>query len=100
MNLYAAHYVYDDRQEERETFRAAHLDYLDSLVAAGRLLAYGKYADELDPGALFIYLADDADAVETMIAGDPYVAQGFVPGHDVRLWPARGTWPATLRQDA
>jgi len=96
MNLYAAHYAYDDRLEERNAIRDDHLAYLNALVDAGSLLAYGRYADEHDPGALFIYLAETAEAVEEMIAGDPYVSSGFVPGHDVRLWPALGPWPSQL----
>jgi hypothetical protein len=96
MNLYAVHYAYDDRSEERNAIRTAHLEYLDALVDAGSLFAYGKYADDGSPGALFVYRAESSDAVETMVAGDPYVVAGFVPGHDVRLWPALGTWPASL----
>jgi len=96
MDLFAVHYVYDDRTEDRDAIRTSHVAYLDDLVAKGALFAYGRYADELEPGALFIYRADGADVVEAWVAGDPYVAAGLVPRHSVRAWPARGTWPALI----
>ena len=96
MDLFAVHYSYDDRTEDRDAIRTPHIEYLDALVDRGTLFAYGRYADELDPGALFIYRADSADAVEALVAGDPYVVAGLVPGHSVRAWPARGTWPALV----
>ena len=96
MDLYAVHYTYDDRAGERDAIRPSHLEYLDALVDAGSLFAYGKYADAGDPGALFIYGAESAEAVEEFVAGDPYVAEGLVPGTVVRAWPALGAWPATI----
>jgi len=96
MDLFAVHYAYDDRTEDRDAIRTSHITYLDELVAKGALLAYGRYADELEPGALFIYRADGSPAVEAWVADDPYVAAGLVPRHSVRAWPARGTWPALL----
>lgn len=96
MDLFAVHYAYDDRIEDRDAIRGSHIEYLDVLVSRGVLFAYGRYADELEPGALFIYRADRANTVEGWVAGDPYVAAGLVPGHAVRAWPALGTWPELL----
>lgn len=100
MNLYAVHYIYDERFDERMALRPEHLEYLDALVADGRLLAYGRFTDDLAPGALFIYLGDTPEQVDAMVEGDPFVSQGFVPHHFVRTWPARGTWPALLETEA
>lgn len=98
MDLFAVHYAYDDRTEDRNAIRSSHIEYLDALVRQGALFAYGRYADELEPGALFIYRAGDSDAVETWVAGDPYVVAGLVPRHTVRAWPALGTWPQSLEE--
>jgi uncharacterized protein YciI len=100
MDLFAVHYAYDDRTEDRDAIRSSHIEYLDALVRQGALFAYGRYADELEPGALFIYRADGSDAVEAWVARDPFVVAGLVPGHTVRAWPALGTWPQSLVPDA
>jgi uncharacterized protein YciI len=100
MELFATTYVYDDRADERDAIRQSHLDYLDALVEAGSLFAYGKYADAQAPGALFIYYANSSEVVEAWVAGDPYVAAGLVPEQIVRVWPALGTWPQSLESRA
>lgn len=99
MGLFAVHYAYDDRTEDRDAIRIPHIEYLDALVLQGALFAYGRYADELEPGALFIFRAGAAEAVEAWVAGDPYVIAGLVPWHSVRTWPARGTWPGAIGSD-
>lgn len=50
--------------------------------------AYGRYGDDGAPGALLIVEADNAEAVEALVFGDPYVRAGLVPSHIVRSWPA------------
>jgi len=93
MPTYMIEYAYDDRSEERMSHRSDHLAYLNGLVVEGTMLAFGRYDDEGEPGALLIVEANDHEAVEELILHDPYVLAGLVPSHRVRSWPI--IWGAT-----
>jgi uncharacterized protein YciI len=88
MSTYTIEYTYDDRAEERNAVRPDHLNYLNGLVSAGTMLAFGRYNDDGEPGALLIVEAVNSDAVENLVRNDPYVIAGLVPSHDIRSWPA------------
>lgn len=92
MNTYAVIYQYDDRSAEREATRPEHRAYLSGLAEGGVVVAFSRYADEATPGALIVVRAATREAVEQVIADDPYVLAGLVPAHDVREWPAQGPW--------
>lgn len=97
MPTFTIEYVYDDRTEERKSHRPDHLAYLTGLVDDGIMLAYGRYDDDGDPGALLIVEAEDAEAVEGLVSGDPYIQAGLVPFHGIRSWPV--VWGAIQDRD-
>ncbi|MDN4474285.1 YciI family protein [Demequina sp. SYSU T00192] len=94
MSLYAIHYVYDDRAAEREEMRPLHRAWMLGLAEQGIAKVFGRYEDEGQPGALLVFEAESAAAVEELLAADPYQAAGLVVGHTVRDWPAGGPWTA------
>ncbi|WP_062522220.1 YciI family protein [Demequina silvatica] len=94
MSLFAIHYVYDHRAAEREQMRPVHRAWIMSLVEAGVAKAFSRYEDAGDPGALLIFEAESADAIEQMLTADPYQQAGLVVSHSVRAWPAGGPWVA------
>lgn len=88
MATWTIEYAYDDRSDARDVHRPAHREYLGDLADRGTMLAYGRYDDQGAPGALLVCEAKDVDAVESIIAGDPFVEAGLVPEHRIRRWPA------------
>jgi uncharacterized protein YciI len=88
---YAVELVFGDNQDERLAVRPAHRDYIRSLVAEGRVLAAGPYADQ--KGALLVYeVADEAELGE-LLEADPYTPAGVVTETRVREWETvTGTW--------
>ncbi|WP_062292162.1 YciI family protein [Demequina phytophila] len=94
MSLYAIHYVYDERADEREEMRPVHRAWLLGLAGQGIAKVFGRYEDDGQPGALLVFDADSPSAVEAMLAQDPYQTAGLVVSHSVRAWPAGGPWTA------
>lgn len=90
MPTYMIEYTYDDRTDERMSHRPDHLNYLNGLVEEGIMLAFGRFDDDGEPGALLMVTADDPESVEDLIRHDPYVVAGLVPSHRVRRWA--GVW--------
>lgn len=88
--MWMVEYAYDDQTELRDEFRPEHRAYLEGLLNSGRMFAYGRYTDGLEPGALLIYLGETMEAVEDLIAKDPFVREGLVPHHRIRMWD--GNW--------
>ncbi len=93
MTLYAVHYTYDDRADERTARRPEHLAHFRALAEAGKVPAIGRYGDALEPGALIVLDVDSRDEAESIVANDPYVLAGLVPARAIREWPAFGAWP-------
>ncbi|WP_062518188.1 YciI family protein [Demequina gelatinilytica] len=93
MSLYAIHYLYDERADERNARRPEHLAHFRALADAGTVTAIGRYGDDLEPGALIIVDVDSTEDAASIVAGDPYVRAGLVPQHRIREWPAFGAWP-------
>lgn len=88
-------YTYDAQDERRDEHRAAHRAYLASLVDTGQMLAYGRFDDDEPAGALLMVEAPSVDDVDALLAHDPFVEQGLVPGIRKRRWA--GTWGAAPR---
>lgn len=93
MTLYAIHYTYDERADERAALRPQHLAHFRALAESGRVPAIGRYGDTLEPGALIVVDVDSLDEAEQIVANDPYVEAGLVPARAIREWPAFGAWP-------
>jgi uncharacterized protein YciI len=70
--------------ERRQPYRQEHLALAGQAHREGRLLLAGalKPAD----GALLIFRADTATAVEAFAQSDPYVRHGLVTEWRVREW--------------
>ncbi|TDW23757.1 YciI family protein [Kribbella kalugense] len=58
--------------DDRMAVRPAHREYLNSLKAAGKLVASGPFADQT--GALLIYEVADEAELRDILAKDPYTA--------------------------
>jgi uncharacterized protein YciI len=58
--------------DRRMEVRPAHREYLNSLKAAGKLVASGPFADQT--GALLIYEVADEAELRDVLAKDPYTA--------------------------
>lgn len=93
MSLFAIHYTYDERADERAAHRPEHLAHFRALAAAGKVPAIGRYGDDLQPGALIVADVASLEEAEQIVADDPYVKVGLVPAHSIRQWPAFGEWP-------
>ena len=94
MSLFAVHYVYDHRADERDAARPEHRAWLIDLAERGVAKVFGRYEDGGEPGALLVFEAEDAADVESLLQRDPYQAAGLVVSHSVRAWPAAGPWTA------
>ena len=81
---FAAVIEYSQDKEKVEAARPAHRAYLTSLIEKNQLFASGPYLDGY--GALIIYEADTPDAVEALMAADPFHAAGVFVKWVVRPW--------------
>jgi uncharacterized protein YciI len=71
--------------ERRASFRDAHLQLVRDAHWRGSLLFAGPLGDPPD-GALLVFRADSAAAVEDFARADPYVTEGLVTAWRVRPW--------------
>jgi uncharacterized protein len=77
-------YRYVPGMEERRTpHRAAHLEWLRELHAAGRLLLAGALQDPVDTGVL-IFRAPDGYTVRQLLMQDPYARAELIVEVSVR----------------
>ena len=63
-----------DAKEKRPQHRPAHLQHLEPLAQAGKVVLAGPFTD--GSGSLIVVDAESRDAVWTMLAHDPYVTNG------------------------
>jgi uncharacterized protein YciI len=77
--------VVDRFVERRAPFRDAHLGLVRDANGRGLLLFAGPLGDPPD-GALLVFRAQSAAAVEDFARADPYVAEGLVTAWRVRPW--------------
>lgn len=86
MPYYALFYeMIDDFVARRAPFRDEHLRLARESYSRGELVLAGALADA-PAGALLVFNALDAAAVETFVQRDPYVANGVVKQWKVRPW--------------
>lgn len=92
MSVFAVHYRYVDQPAVLTQHRPAHRDFLRDLLDQGIVLAAGAYTDG-PAGALLVFRADSAEAVERLLETDPFQQLGLVEGLEVRAWgQAMGPW--------
>lgn len=60
--------------EKVPAVRQSHLEYLDRMVAEGRIHLRGRFAD--GTGGLTIYRAESVDEARALAEGDPFVTSG------------------------
>ena len=93
MPMFAVHYDYrDDSSVARDQHRPAHRAFLDTLTEPVALRASGPYAQ--DPaGALLIFEAESAAAIERALDDDPFHREGLIGDRRVREWTqVKGPW--------
>ncbi len=72
---FAAVFEYLQDPEKVAAIRPLHRQYLSSLLEKDQLVAAGPLTD--DTGALIVYEAESAEAVEQLIRADPFFANGI-----------------------
>jgi uncharacterized protein YciI len=82
--IYAVEITYDDR-ETRDRVRPSHRAFLQQQLERGALVSGGPYAD--DSGALLVYEADSAEALQAILDQDPYSQNpGCLANVTIREW--------------
>jgi uncharacterized protein len=69
----------------RQPVRAAHLEHAGAYRDSGLLKLAGAVGETAE-GAVFVFDALEATAVEQFVQADPYVANGLVTGWRVKPW--------------
>ena len=90
MPTYAVRYTYAvDSGATRDSVRPAHHAYLRSRP---ELLGSGAFVGG-DAGALLVFEATDAAALDAILAADPFAQAGVITSTDVREWKiVSGRW--------
>jgi len=70
--------------EKRLAARPRHRAYLEGLLAEGKLVASGPWAD--DTGAMIIYEAADEGEVRALLQADPFAEPGIVRDVQIKEW--------------
>lgn len=70
--------------EKRMAHRAEHRVYLHQLVAEGKLLMAGPFADE--SGGIIIFEAVDEAEVQGMMDNDPFTINGVFATTEIKPW--------------
>ncbi|MGC4190645.1 MAG: YciI family protein [Thermomicrobiales bacterium] len=84
MPLFVVILKFTDDRDHVLANRPAHREYLMSMLAQGKLVESGPFAD--DSGGMVIYEAEDRAAVEQILADDPYAPAGVVVHRDTYEW--------------
>jgi uncharacterized protein YciI len=69
-------------QEKRKLYRDEHIERLEQLERAGRIVLAGPFRDH--SGSLIVIEADSLEAAEAFAGGDPYVTKGVFESYEVR----------------
>jgi uncharacterized protein YciI len=85
MPTYVVRYTYDERTDVRDAVRPEHRAYLGDLADQGVVLGSGPFTDG-EPGALLVFRTADREALDTVLAADPFRREGLVRETDVRPW--------------
>jgi len=86
--------MYTSAREKVVALRPAHREYVTRLLADGRLVACGPFAD--GSGALFIYEAASLAAAEEIVAADPYQIGGAFAQCRLSPWEIIKANPALI----
>ena len=70
-----------DGQARRKLHRQAHLDRMDPLNKAGKVILAGPLTD--GAGSLIVIEAASLEEAKAFAAGDPYVTQGIFTRYEV-----------------
>jgi uncharacterized protein YciI len=62
----------------------AHRSRLDEFHARGELLLVGTFDDPVNQGSMAVFRT--REGAEQFVAGDPFVLNGVVAGHEIRQW--------------
>jgi uncharacterized protein len=77
-------YSHSNDDSTRLGLRPAHRERLAALAAEGKLLAGGPWPD--DSGALLVYIVEDRDELDRILAADPYYSAPGVTVTSVQEW--------------
>ena len=77
--------VAEDYLTRRAEFRAEHLRLAWESHERGELILAGALAEPID-GAVLLFRCDSPDVPARFAAADPYVKNGLVTKHTIRLW--------------
>ncbi|WP_138443754.1 YciI family protein [Sinomonas susongensis] len=91
MTVFAVEYRYDaSTAARRDEVRPDHRGWLSEIAEAGQLLVSGPYED--GTGALLLMKADDAEALQSLLAQDPFAVEGLIADSSAAAWtPVSGT---------
>jgi uncharacterized protein YciI len=81
---YAAIIEYLNDAEKVQSLRPIHRQYLGQLRERGQLVVAGPFTD--GTGALIVYEAENAEAAEKLIQGDPFHKNGIFLKYVLRPW--------------
>ena len=70
-----------DGQAKRKLHRQAHLERMDPLDKAGKVVLAGPFTDQA--GSLIIIEAASLEEAKAFAAGDPYVTQGVFARYEI-----------------
>jgi uncharacterized protein len=70
-----------DGQEKRNLHRQAHLDRMDPLDKAGKVLLAGPFTDKA--GSLIVLNMASLEEVQAFLKDDPYVTQGVFNRYEI-----------------
>jgi uncharacterized protein len=83
MAKYMALLDFTDDEALRLETRPRHREYLQSLLADGKLAMSGPWAD--DTGAMLIYEAESLEAAQALLDADPYRAASVLATRGSKL---------------
>jgi uncharacterized protein len=70
-----------DGQEKRKVHRQAHLDRMDPLDKAGKVLLAGPFTDKA--GSLIVLDMTSLEEVQAFLKDDPYVTEGVFARYEI-----------------
>lgn len=73
MKYFAALSPMKDEEKSKE-YREQHLDFIKEKCEEGSVLMFGRFTD--GAGGLVIYKGESLEAVEALVAQDPYIVHG------------------------
>jgi uncharacterized protein YciI len=85
MSIFAVEYVYNpDHEDLRAQHRPVHRQWLEGLVADGRVLASGPFAD--GTGALLVFSSETEADLNQLVSQDPFAQAGAISAVKTTAW--------------